>query len=674
MTNFKQYYGTQRVEFAGAEGDVENVTVVYGENGKGKTTIYRAVVYALHGDKKLERDGQASKRKNSEGEILHIGNLAALEEDSYVDVSVVLAYEHNGKHYEIKRSMMVTLDGMDIEEADLPEETYLKEIDEHGRTNIYRDFDEINRLTGEALNRKMRQYFLFDGEQIEEMTKSTIEQRNQVREGIKKLLGIDSLYDSIEVVKGVRKHYQNKVKGEAKGEYRLALNQLDVIEQEIQSQQHVIEQLEQQIEQMVMDKENIEKFLEENKTVREKVKAREMEEEQLKALQRTSKNLQETIRKFGAKSTYLMAEPILQAAEADIEAERNNLGQSFNVSANLLREFLASERCGICGTPAQNDSLQYSHIVNALNNLSDSEYREALNELMQNTVVIQSRIEDAKQELLVYREELGRIVREMTKVTRTIEELDKEIGEKGDAEAKEKELSREKLIQKMAESNLKLEQEKQELVNKREAYTAQNRCCDELKKQDVSQTIFEDYKNFAEQTLKRLEKVKDTFTQEMVVQVSIVASRIFKQLLDEDSNMNFKGVIIKDDFSLDVQSFSNFDFLANISSGQRHILSISFILALLEISEGEDGQLKTPLFMDTPFGRISGENRDNLLDVIPQKAAQWILLVTDTEFTNAEVKALRPTKRWGKVYQIKLVGPGKAIIEEGNVATFTAKR
>lgn len=674
MTNFKQYYGTHRIEFANSEDGTENVTVVYGANGKGKTTIYRAFIYAFHGDKQLERDGQLSKNKKNEEEILHIGNIAALQEDGYVDVSVKVAYEHNGKHYEIKRSMAVTQEGTDIEEADLWDETYLKVVDENGCTNAYREIEDINRLAEEALSKKMRQYFLFDGEQIEEMTKSTVEQRRQVREGIKKLLGIDSLYNSIDAIEKIYKSYKQKIKGEAKGEYSLALDKLDDIERQKKELEEQIETLEVQLEEMERDKEEIDKYLEENRTVREKVKERELAEERLKSLKKTQKRLEQSVREAGSKAIFAISDTILYAADTDIEMEKNNLGESFNISYNLLKEFLDKEKCGVCGTSANKGSIEYLHIENILSNINESEYRDALNELNLNIAIINNKSMDSKKDIQQLREDIGILLREIKVVSTKIDEIDKVIGNIGDQEAKEKEISRENLVRKMGEWDSKIQKAKQTLITKREEYNIQNRKCEELKKLEASQTVFEDYKEFAEKSLKELEKVKDQFTQEMAMQVSTVATRIFKQLLDEDSRMNFSNVIVKEDFSLDVKSFSNFEFLSNISSGQRHILSISFILALLEISEGTGDQLKTPLFMDTPFGRISGENRDNLLEIIPQKAAQWILLVTDTEFTNAEVKALRPTKRWGKLYEIKLVGPGKAIIEEGNVETFVAKR
>ena len=40
LLNFRQFYGKQKIEFA--NGD-KNITIIFGENGKGKTGIFRAL-------------------------------------------------------------------------------------------------------------------------------------------------------------------------------------------------------------------------------------------------------------------------------------------------------------------------------------------------------------------------------------------------------------------------------------------------------------------------------------------------------------------------------------------------------------------------------------------------------------------------------------------------------
>lgn len=68
--------------------------------------------------------------------------------------------------------------------------------------------------------------------------------------------------------------------------------------------------------------------------------------------------------------------------------------------------------------------------------------------------------------------------------------------------------------------------------------------------------------------------------------------------------------------------------------------------------------------MDTPFGRISGNNRDNLIENIPKLTSQWILLLTDTEFTTSEEVKLKSTQRLGRWYKLEQISIGHTQIKE----------
>jgi DNA sulfur modification protein DndD len=46
LKDFRQFYGTQELEFA--SGREDNVTVVYGANGAGKTTLLNAFTWVLY--------------------------------------------------------------------------------------------------------------------------------------------------------------------------------------------------------------------------------------------------------------------------------------------------------------------------------------------------------------------------------------------------------------------------------------------------------------------------------------------------------------------------------------------------------------------------------------------------------------------------------------------------
>lgn len=148
------------------------------------------------------------------------------------------------------------------------------------------------------------------------------------------------------------------------------------------------------------------------------------------------------------------------------------------------------------------------------------------------------------------------------------------------------------------------------------------------------------------------------------------STEIFNVLADEETRKDIRKISIDDNYMLDVLNWAGQRRLGEISAGQRQIVSLSFIMALIKVA----GDLEVPLFMDTPFGRLSGTHRDHLLDTIPRMAPQWILLATDTEFTQVEADALRQTNTWGKMYELVKEEEGTTRIVERSASQFEPKR
>ena len=133
--------------------------------------------------------------------------------------------------------------------------------------------------------------------------------------------------------------------------------------------------------------------------------------------------------------------------------------------------------------------------------------------------------------------------------------------------------------------------------------------------------------------------------------------------LKKNESLNNKQlVVVNSDYSIQVYDRWQKPFLANISAGQRQIMSIAFIAALAGAAAGTQ-VFEMPLFMDTPFGRLSHEHRRNLLENVPEWCTQWVLLATGTEFGRFEAQILRGTKQWTKFYMLKGAGAGSTKIE-----------
>ena len=167
----------------------------------------------------------------------------------------------------------------------------------------------------------------------------------------------------------------------------------------------------------------------------------------------------------------------------------------------------------------------------------------------------------------------------------------------------------------------------------------------------------------ATQVAQALKEVFDEFRSEVKRKLGSSATVILGKLLDSESKKGLREIVVNDDYSLQILDRRGEPFLANISAGQRQIMSISFISALARAAAG--GQmLEMPLFMDSPFGRLSFVHRSNLIAQIPLLCAQWILLATDTELSQREGQLLLSGGRWGKFYSLDADVDGNTCVRE----------
>jgi len=89
LNNFRQFYGVQCIEFS---KDPQNITVILGENGNGKTGIFRAILFCLFNEKELRKD---KEDKSSSANKIHLVNLNMLNEN--VGMPVMATVELSSK-------------------------------------------------------------------------------------------------------------------------------------------------------------------------------------------------------------------------------------------------------------------------------------------------------------------------------------------------------------------------------------------------------------------------------------------------------------------------------------------------------------------------------------------------------------------------------------------------
>ena len=138
-------------------------------------------------------------------------------------------------------------------------------------------------------------------------------------------------------------------------------------------------------------------------------------------------------------------------------------------------------------------------------------------------------------------------------------------------------------------------------------------------------------------TLKKLNKLE------------VEVTECFRYLLHK-SNLVHKVVIEQDSFRISLYDPQG-QLLPKqrLSAGEKQLLAIAFLWGLARVSGRS-----LPIAIDTPLGRLDSEHRHNLVErYFPTASHQIILLSTDTEIGEEEIKLLRKQDAIAKEYILK---------------------
>lgn len=170
-------------------------------------------------------------------------------------------------------------------------------------------------------------------------------------------------------------------------------------------------------------------------------------------------------------------------------------------------------------------------------------------------------------------------------------------------------------------------------------------------------------KRLAVSRLKRIsdeiDQVIETYTDSSRKQLESQMKETFNKIITAQDRSLIGQIKISSNFELSVIGRDGVNMLSDFSMGQSQMLSLAFITSLAIVASKGRDTVDFPLFMDTPFGRLSQDNRINLIENIPDMTSQWILLLTDTELTEgAELPAFKKGNQVGAVYSLEKTDEG----------------
>ena len=638
IRNFRQFYGEVSISFS--TDDKASVTVIHGENGAGKTSLLNAFKWVLYGTTDFDTNNQ---------NILSERAIAEAGQDSPIIMSVTLEFDDDGFAYTAHREQkFVKGAGLHAESLgpSVPLLNWINSAGLSGRSS--NPGSQLNQILPED----MHGYFFFNGERIEKLAYNSAS--TQVREAIKCLMGLNILDRAEKQLKGpVIRHFNKEAKDSSSGNMTVLLEEQSKLTDKIQQKEDEIKDWKSTLSEIDLEIEAIDKRLQSIEAIAEKQKRRKMLEEQLEQIIIDKADASAALNKNVTERGFLaFIDSQLTGVKQYLDEMRIRGEIPSKIKATFIDDLIGLGKC-ICGQPLEPGSDCVMALESYKTTLKDNGVEEQFMTLFGHMSHLQSErkalfaninesmtklteLDDRRMNFLGQIDELGEKIKG---VEDSADLEERRVGLKADSRRLNANCAVGEHAKSDWEEQLK-DKEKEiekELANSNQADLSQRR--KQLAK-EVAETIGEFHEAMAHQVrLDLSKKVDDTFRK-----------------------------IMKKDYWAEIDEGFTLKIFKNIeghgkqpvwekSTGENQVTSLCFISSVVNSAKErvtKSGGLQKggiyPIVMDSPFGALDPEYRQKVANFIPALADQVIVMVSKSQWRGEVEREL--SKRLGKQYTL----------------------
>ena len=638
LENFGPYCGRQVINLEPNDNEVPRpIILVGGMNGGGKTTFMDAIRLALYGHR-----AQCSTRGNLSYQDF-LNQCVNSHKSPTEKTRVELAFEHIENDKPVKYRIVRTWEKNPKDGKDNLGILDIGENDEWLDTGLVNIWDEyIENLLPLGISN----LFLFDGEQVKELAEQE-QPPYIVVEAIRALLGLE-LAERLTVDLEILVNRKRKELADTK-----ELANLEEIEKQLTQLQEeceetkIIEKQELEFLQQAEkeQQEAFDKFLSEGgKIASESSQLEQQKTEKIKEAENTRQEMSELT--AGVLPLHLI-QPLLNQAQQqgeaelkiqqqqiarDILIERDKRLLKFIKKIDLTKDKLTQIKTFLDeDTEITNTSLEKEPWL-----LADAESLSQLGNILYYLQTTQNTAKQQLKQLKNKEEEIITLERQI-QAAAAPEDYQKLVEQVKEAQDKVTDIksSCETVTRRLIELQAEIDKLKKDLTEYSVQTIERNSKANIL---NASSRVQETLKLFRERlTLRKLNKLENEVTE------------CFRYLLHK-SDLVHRIVIDTNSFSLSLYDSNSKPLDKHrLSAGEKQLLAIAFLWALARVS-GHN----LPVAIDTPLGRLDSSHRSNLIErYFPSASHQVILLSTDTQIAQKEVKKLRKNEAIASEYVLE---------------------
>lgn len=611
LDNFRQYYGRQRLEFA--RDPERRVTVIHGINGAGKTSLFLAINWCLYGTRV-----ENVKVIDNVGELISKEAINRASEGERVRASVELTFLHNGDRYVVRRLLQGTKRTNNTVDLDNAEEFLMMRTGSDGQAiRVNNPIGTMNAI----LPVNVREYFLFDGEKIDNFAKP--EASDQVRQAIYLVLKLEILERARRHLDSAAKEYRRDLKQVSNAELKNLLDKADRARTERSKAEKRKTEVQQEIESARRKIEDIDRRLLDMQNAKALQQQRDRVERDLKQRRSESESVISRVRDLATGGYFIVAQPAIDRALQILNEKRERGEIPSSIRQHFIQDLLEQMRC-ICGRLVTDGSPEHERLLNLMNRSMPGSLEDDILDTASNLRPFAERIERQRAEIDLSMKRRAELVDIIKALEAELDDVGRQLKGSPLEEVSKLEEQRQGFLADIDSNNVEIGSLTERIEKMSKDIGELEKAIQRAQKAEQRGQLLGMKLDLAQRAADAIGDMYAVFADDMRQRIEVKTRDIFKLLVWKDSH--FHDVRLGPEFNLEVIDRYERPARPELSAGERQVLSISFITAMSRISEEE-----APLVMDTPFGRLSSHHRNSIAKHIPELADQLVLFVTDEE-------------------------------------------
>ena len=632
LTNFRQFKD-EKIQFAIDKN--QNVTLIMGDNGSGKTSLAQAFFWCFYGTNSFQDKILLNR---------FVANNMIPNQKEMVCVRVYL--EHKQEEYCVVRQQEYT---KQYNDSLKPQNSILaiSKKDKNGnrmwlgtgKTESLKNIELTNTIN-DIMPQDLSKYFFFDGEKIETLSKeiSSGRKSNNFVEAVNSFTGLKATRNALN-------HLNPKLKGSVIG--KLEDEYIGGSDRKIAELTEEIKRLKSEWQSADDDINSADEYIKSNDLYIEELENKIKTYAEAETLQRTKTNRQNELeehkwRKYQSLSRiydnlnrdnlfdrFICEWPVKEALV--ILSNSDVSGKDIpKLHGDTIKYLLKQKQC-ICGTILEENSKEWKVLENLINYLPPESISTSIGNFIK-------RMKDKYQEKVYLlndaRSDFASILTLDEQISQCLEEID-EIDKKLNGKDVSREVNRlNQLISTTKNNTVQLRNNKSALEKRIGGFSVSIQS-----KETERDTLAKKSSQNASIALakKYAEALYDKFNVEYTAK-EIKTKANLQAYINENFKKFFNGSItlqIDDNYAVKVSVNDKFNSLET-STAQGIAVIFAFLAAIIRIAKENSANETYPVVMDAPLSTLDNQRIKIVCDTLPQIADQVIIFIKDTDGKVAE--------------------------------------